>query len=99
MKWVIPNSAQMPAFCGRSRQNRTFDGTIPMQHFPGTHMDEMKRIVGKYQPATGMETEEGWRSIGNADPNFFLDNDRVPERVPEAYRMRGQLPGVRKASW
>jgi phenylpropionate dioxygenase-like ring-hydroxylating dioxygenase large terminal subunit len=72
---------------------KTFDGTIPMEHFPGTHMDEMPRIVGAYRPDTGMETEEGWRSNGNVDYRYFLDNDRVPERVPDAYRMRGSIPG------
>lgn len=70
-----------------------YDGTVPIQHFPGTHMDELPRIVGNYQPDKGMDTKEGLRSNGWFDPDFFLDNDRVPERVPDAYRMRGDLPG------
>ena len=76
-----------------SAPSKTFDGTIPMEHFPGTHMDEMPRIVGHYQADVGVETDDGWRSNGNHEPEFFLDNDRVPERVPEAFRMRGSLPG------
>ena len=76
-----------------SAPSKTFDGTIPIEHFPGSHMDEMQRIVANYRPDTGMETDEGWRSNGNHDPEFFLDNDRVPERVPEAYRLRGLIPG------
>jgi nitrite reductase/ring-hydroxylating ferredoxin subunit len=76
-----------------SAPSKTFDGTIPIEHFPGSHMDEMPRIVGGYRPDTGMETDDGWRSNGNSDPAFFLDNDRKPERVPDAYRLRGVIPG------
>src|SRR5690606_41282612 len=38
--------------------SQAFDGSVPIQPFPGTHMDELPRIVGRYQPDTGIETEE-----------------------------------------
>lgn len=72
---------------------QAFDGTIPIKAFPGTHMDDLPRIVAPYKADTGIETLEGWRSKGFFDPDLFLDNDRVPERVPDAYRLRNALPG------
>ena len=45
-----------------------FDGTIAMQALPGTHWDEMPRIVAGYQPDKGIETAQGWRSKGYFDP-------------------------------
>ena len=72
---------------------KAFDGTIPIEKFPGTHMDELPRIVGGYRPDKGMETDEGWRSIGYFDPQFFIDNDRKPEAIPEAMKMRNPAVG------
>jgi len=76
-----------------SAPSEYYDGSKPVTHFPGTHMDELPRIVGRYQPDTGMQTEEGWRSNGYFDPQFFLENDRHPEAIPDAYKMRNTLPG------
>jgi nitrite reductase/ring-hydroxylating ferredoxin subunit len=70
-----------------------YDGSRPIQAFPGTHWDEAPRIVGRYQADTGKQTEGGWRSNGYFEPEFFLDNDRKPERVPAAYRLRNPMPG------
>jgi phenylpropionate dioxygenase-like ring-hydroxylating dioxygenase large terminal subunit len=69
------------------------DGSIPVEAFPGTHWSELPRVVSMYQPDTGMETKAGWRSNGYFDPNFFLDNDRKPDRVPAAYRQFSPMPG------
>lgn len=76
-----------------SAPSKAFDGTIPMEAFPGTHMDDMPRIVSAYTPDVGQDTDEGWRSKGYFDPEFFLDNDRKPEAIPPAYRMRSPMPG------
>ena len=42
---------------------------------------------------TGSETEDGWRSNGYFDPQYFLDNDRKPDRVPEVFKLTNSLPG------
>lgn len=76
-----------------SAPSQAFDGTVPMQAFPGTHMDELPRIIGSYRPDTGSQTEEGWRSIGYFDPQFFIDNDRKPESIPEAMKLRNPMTG------
>ena len=76
-----------------SAPSKTFDGTIPIEAFPGTHMDDMKRIVGSYRPDKGKETADGWRSIGYFDPQFFLDNDRKPECIPDAMKLTNTIKG------
>jgi phenylpropionate dioxygenase-like ring-hydroxylating dioxygenase large terminal subunit len=70
---------------------QSFDGTVPMQALPGTHWDEMPRIVAPYRPDEGVETEEGWRSKGYFDPQFFLDNDRKPEAIPPEFKLRNTI--------
>jgi phenylpropionate dioxygenase-like ring-hydroxylating dioxygenase large terminal subunit len=72
---------------------KAFDGTIPMEAFPGTHMDDFGRIVAGYRPDKGIETAEGWRSIGYFDPQFFLDHDRKPEHIPEAMKLTNTITG------
>jgi phenylpropionate dioxygenase-like ring-hydroxylating dioxygenase large terminal subunit len=72
---------------------RFHDGSVPVDHFPGTHYSELERIVAMYRADEGRETRHGWRSTGHFEPEFFLDNDRRPERVPEAYRRFNHLPG------
>src|SRR5262245_52130115 len=67
--------------------SQAFDGSVPIQAFPGTHMDDLPRMIAGYRPDGGTETEEGWRSSGHIDPSYFLDNDRRPERVREAFRL------------
>ncbi len=69
------------------------DGSAPIAAFPGTSMAELPRIVAKYQPDVGAETAEGWRSNGYFNPQFFLDNDRKPECIPETLRMISPMPG------
>ena len=76
-----------------SSPSKVFDGSIPAEHFPGTHMSELPRIIGAYTPDTGKETEVGWRSMGYFDPQFFLDNDRKPEAIPEAMKLTNTIKG------
>ena len=73
---------------------KTFDGTIPMEAFPGTHMDDFGRIIGSYRPDKGMETDQGWRSIGYFDPQYFLDNDRKPECIPPEMKLTNTVTGT-----
>jgi len=73
--------------------SESFDGTKPLQPFPGTHMDDMKRIVSNYTQDHGQQTDEGWRSKGYFDPEFFLGNDRLPDAIPAAFKMRNSMPG------
>ncbi|MGE3691562.1 MAG: aromatic ring-hydroxylating dioxygenase subunit alpha [Novosphingobium sp.] len=72
---------------------KAFDGSIPMEAMPGTHWDEMPRIVAPYSPDPGKKTDDGWRSKGYFDPQFFLDNDRQPDRIPEVFKLTNSLPG------
>src|SRR5690606_33948642 len=51
------------------------------------------RIVGNYRADTGKETGRGMRSIGYMEPEFFLDNDRKPELIPDAFGQISPMPG------
>ena len=76
-----------------SAPSKAFDGTIPMEAFPGTHMDDFARIIAPYRPDKGISTEEGWRSIGYFDPQYFLDNDRKPECIPPEMKLTNTVEG------
>jgi hypothetical protein len=78
--------------------SKAFDGTIPIEAFPGTHMDEMQRIVAPYRPDEGMQTDEGWRSKGYFDPQFFFDNDRKPEHTPPEMKSQQTATGSRNTT-
>lgn len=68
-------------------------GDTPVNHFPGTHMAELPRIVSHYQPDVGEATKDGWRSIGFFGAKLFLDNDRKPDRIPDSFRLSSPMPG------
>lgn len=50
-------------------------------------------IVGKYVGDPGMETPDGLRSAAHVPLEFFLDNDRRPDLVPDVYRKSAPVPG------
>jgi phenylpropionate dioxygenase-like ring-hydroxylating dioxygenase large terminal subunit len=50
-------------------------------------------IVAKYTGDAGTETDQGIRSAGYIDQDFFLDNDRYPDLVPDVFRLKSPLPG------
>lgn len=71
----------------------SYDGTRQIQPFPGTHMDDMPRLVAGFTPDHGRESDEGWRSKGFFDPELFLSNDRKPEAIPPAFKLHSPMPG------
>jgi phenylpropionate dioxygenase-like ring-hydroxylating dioxygenase large terminal subunit len=71
-----------------------FDGqTAPGSPEAEEAAAQMPRVVGKYVPDPGRQTEEGMRSAAHLDQDFFLENDRHPERIPEVYRLKAPMPG------
>jgi phenylpropionate dioxygenase-like ring-hydroxylating dioxygenase large terminal subunit len=54
---------------------------------------ERPRIVAKYTGDQGRMTERGMRSAAHLDQDFFLQNDRRPELIPEAFRAQSPMPG------
>jgi phenylpropionate dioxygenase-like ring-hydroxylating dioxygenase large terminal subunit len=54
---------------------------------------ERPNIIGKYVGDPGMDTPEGPRSAAYIPLEFFLDNDRRPDLVPEVYRKSSPVPG------
>ncbi len=51
------------------------------------------RIVAPYVADPGAETEHGMRSSSHIPLEFFLDNDRRPDLVPEVYRKSSPFAG------
>ena len=51
------------------------------------------KIIGKYTPDPGKETEEGPRSASHYPLEFFLENDRKPELIPEVFKRSSPMPG------
>ena len=51
------------------------------------------KIVGMYTPDPGVETDEGMRSAGWIDQDYFLENDRRPELLPDAYFLKSPMTG------
>lgn len=68
------------------------DGTVPVQA-PGVHMSDMQRITGKYEADAGKATDNGSRSAGHVDLEFFLENDRRPDLVPEVFHLTSPMSG------
>jgi len=73
--------------------SRVYDGSIPVDAPPGTHMAEMGRLVSGYTPDKGKDTPAGPRSSGFIDAQFFIDNERFPERMSDAFRRVSPMEG------
>ncbi|MEZ5743207.1 MAG: aromatic ring-hydroxylating dioxygenase subunit alpha [Sphingomonadaceae bacterium] len=50
-------------------------------------------IIGKYVGDPGMETPEGPRSSAHIPMEFFLENERRPDLLPDVYRKSSPVPG------
>lgn len=50
-------------------------------------------VVAKYVADPGRTTDAGMRSASFLDQDFILANDRFPERIPDAFRQSGPMPG------
>lgn len=51
------------------------------------------KMIAPYKPDPGMDTDEGKRSTGHIPQEFFIENDRNPEAVPEVYKQSSPYPG------
>ena len=51
------------------------------------------KMIAPYKPDPGMDTEDGKRSSAHIPQEFFIENDRKPEAVPEVYKKRSPYPG------
>lgn len=65
----------------------------PESFFFGRIPEGFDRIVSKYDPAPAQETDHGIRAAGQIELSYFLDNDRKPELIPDAYRLESPMEG------
>jgi len=70
----------------------TYDGSVEVEA-PYADLSQMPRIVGRYSADKGRMTDEGMRSTAYIDQDFFLENDRRPDLVPDVYRLKSPMPG------
>lgn len=70
-----------------------YDGSIPVDAPPGTHMSEMGRLVSGYTPDKGKDTPRGPRSSEFYEAEFFLENERYPERMSDVFRKVSPMEG------
>lgn len=54
---------------------------------------EIPRVVGKYVSDPGSKTARGIRSAAHLEVDFFLDHDRRPLLIPDAYRQESPMTG------
>lgn len=76
----------------RLRVNRE-EVTPPEGYLFGRLPEGIERIVRRYDPAPAMATGEGLRSAAHVELEYFLDNDRRPDLVPEVYRKQSPMTG------
>lgn len=69
------------------------DPDQPVEYSPGMHMAELPRLVAGYTPDKGQETAKGMRSSVWREVDFFLENDRRPDLIPESFRLESPMPG------
>ncbi len=64
--------------------------------------DDAKRAAQKpkmilpYVPDPGKDTEQGKRSVAHVPQQYFIDNDRKPDLIPEVYKKSAPYPGGTK---
>ncbi len=51
------------------------------------------RIIAPYVGDPGKQTDQGMRSASYIPLEYFLENDRRPELIPEVYRRSSPMPG------
>jgi phenylpropionate dioxygenase-like ring-hydroxylating dioxygenase large terminal subunit len=67
--------------------------TPPDGYMFGRIPEGIERVVGKYDPAPPVMTGEGVRAGAHIELEYFLDNDRKPEAIPDVYRKQSPMPG------
>lgn len=51
------------------------------------------KLVASYVGDPGKQTEDGMRSASHIPQEFFLENDRRPELIPDVFRRKSPMPG------
>ncbi len=59
----------------------------------GDDAAQRPKIIGKYVGDPGKTTEQGTRSSAYIPLEFFIENDRKPELVPEVFKRSSPMPG------
>lgn len=56
-------------------------------------MAQRPRVIAPYRGDPGVKTPQGMRSASYIPLEFFLQNDRRPDLMPEVYRRNSPMPG------
>lgn len=59
----------------------------------GAAKAQRPKIISPYRPDPGMDTPDGKRSTGHIPQEFYIENDRKPDLVPEVYKKSSPYPG------
>ena len=51
------------------------------------------KIIAPYVPDPGQDTPDGKRSVAHLPQEYFVENDRKPDLVPEVYKKSSPYPG------
>ncbi len=55
--------------------------------------DARDKVVAPYVGDPGIETVDGMRSAAHIPQEFFLENDRKPDLLPEIFKLSAPMPG------
>jgi len=59
----------------------------------GENAQQRPKIIAPYVGDPGVETPEGMRSASHIPLEFFVDNDRKPDKVPPVFKKSSPVPG------
>ena len=59
----------------------------------GVDAAQRPKIIAPYSGDPGKQTEQGMRSASHIPLDYFLENDRRPDLVPEIYKRSSPMPG------
>lgn len=59
----------------------------------GSDAAQRPKVIARYTGDAGKKTEQGMRSASHIPLEFFLENDRRPDLVPDVYRRSSPMPG------
>lgn len=74
---------------GRDAMSGTGDGS-------DKQAQQKPKIIAPYVPDPGQDTAEGKRSVAHLPQEYFIENDRKPDLIPEVYKKSSTYPGGNK---
>lgn len=54
---------------------------------------QKRKIIAPYVPDPGQDTDQGKRSIAHVAQDYFIENDRKPDLIPDVYKKSSPYPG------